>query len=91
MSFVSYFAVILSFVRFPRDESEGGVQVEGSQNCFISCIFLFDHPSIFLANDAVISAKSLEVLVMTLEALHEEVKPLGHKVSWAKISNTLVV
>ena len=29
------------------------------------------------ADDAAISAKSLEVLVMALEALHEEVKPLG--------------
>ena len=29
-------------------------------------------------------AESLEVLVMALEALHEEVKPLGLKVSWAK-------
>ena len=28
--------------------------------------------------------ESLEVLVVALEALHEEVKPLGLKVSWAK-------
>ena len=36
------------------------------------------------ADDAVILAESLEVLVMALEALHEEAKPLGLKVSWAK-------
>ena len=36
------------------------------------------------ADDAPIFAESLEVLVMALEALHEEVKPLGLKVSWAK-------
>ena len=29
------------------------------------------------ADDAAIFAESLEVLVMALEALHEEVKPLG--------------
>ncbi|KAG0713677.1 hypothetical protein GWK47_015678 [Chionoecetes opilio] len=37
-----------------------------------------------LADDAVIFAKSLEVLVMALEALHEEAKPLGLEVSWLK-------
>ena len=36
------------------------------------------------ADDAVISAESLEVLVMALEALHEEAKPLGLQVSWPK-------
>ena len=36
------------------------------------------------ADDAAIFAESLEVLVMALEALHEEVKPLGLKVSCAK-------
>ena len=36
------------------------------------------------ADDAVIFVESLEVLVMALEALHEEVKPLGLQVSWAK-------
>ena len=37
------------------------------------------------ADDAAIFAVSLEVLVMALEALHEEVKkPLGLKISWAK-------
>ena len=35
-------------------------------------------------DDAVIFAESLEVLAMALEALHEEVKALGHKASWAK-------
>ena len=35
------------------------------------------------ADGAVIFAESLEVLVMVV-ALHEEVKPLGLKVSWAK-------
>ncbi|KAG0710715.1 hypothetical protein GWK47_022229 [Chionoecetes opilio] len=34
--------------------------------------------------DAVIFAESLEVLVMALEALHEEAKPLGFEVSWLK-------
>ena len=41
------------------------------------CIIVF-------ADDAAIFAESLEVLVMALEALHEEVKLLGIKVSWAK-------
>ncbi|KAG0711023.1 Iron-sulfur protein NUBPL [Chionoecetes opilio] len=36
------------------------------------------------ADDAVIFAESLEVLVMALEALHEEAKPLGLVVSWLK-------
>ncbi|KAG0730425.1 2-hydroxyacylsphingosine 1-beta-galactosyltransferase [Chionoecetes opilio] len=36
------------------------------------------------ADDAVIFAESLEVLVMALEALHEEAKPLGLAVSWLK-------
>ena len=36
------------------------------------------------ADDAVIFAETLEVLVMALESLHEEVKPLGLNVSWPK-------
>merc|ERR1712035_25095 len=36
------------------------------------------------ADDAVILAESLEVLVIALEVLHEEAKPLGLKVSWPK-------
>ena len=36
---------------------------------------------LFFADDAAILA---EVQVMALEALYEEVKPLGLKVSWAK-------
>ena len=36
------------------------------------------------ADDAVIFAESLEVLVLALEALHEDAKPLGLKVSWIK-------
>ena len=36
------------------------------------------------ADDAAIFTESLEVLVMALETLQEEVKPLGFKVSWAK-------
>ena len=36
------------------------------------------------ADDAATFTLSLEVLVMALEALHEEVKPLGLKVSWAR-------
>ena len=32
----------------------------------------------------IIFAESLEVLMMPLEALHEEVKPLGLQVSWPK-------
>ena len=36
------------------------------------------------ANDATIFTESLEVLVMALEALHGELKPLGLKVSRAK-------
>ena len=36
------------------------------------------------ADDAAIFGESLEVLVMALKALHEEVKPFGLKVSWAK-------
>ena len=34
------------------------------------------------ADVAAIFSESLEVLVMALEALHEEVKPLGLKISW---------
>ena len=40
--------------------------------------------NIVFADDAAIFTESLELLVMALEALHEEVKPLGLKVSWAK-------
>ena len=36
------------------------------------------------ADDAAIFAEALDVLVMALEALHEEVKPLELKVSWPK-------
>ena len=36
------------------------------------------------ADDAVIFAESLEVLVLALEALHEGAKPLGLQVSWIK-------
>ena len=36
------------------------------------------------ADDAVLLAESLDVLVMALEVLHEESKPLGLKVSWTK-------
>ncbi|KAG0717266.1 hypothetical protein GWK47_054805 [Chionoecetes opilio] len=36
------------------------------------------------ADDAVFFAESMEVLVMALEALHEEVKYLGLEVSWLK-------
>ena len=36
------------------------------------------------ADDAVILAESLEVLVLALEALHEDAKPLGLQVSWPK-------
>ena len=36
------------------------------------------------ADDTVIFAKSLEVLMMALKALHEEAKPLGLKISWPK-------
>ncbi|KAG0727541.1 Leucine-rich PPR motif-containing protein, mitochondrial [Chionoecetes opilio] len=36
------------------------------------------------ADDAVIFAESLEVLVMALKGLHEEAKPLGLEVSWLK-------
>ena len=36
------------------------------------------------ADDAAIFAESLEVMVMALEALHEEVKPLGVKISSGK-------
>ena len=37
------------------------------------------------ADNGVIFAESLEVLMMALEALHEEAKPLGLQVSWPKI------
>ncbi|KAG0714118.1 hypothetical protein GWK47_014747 [Chionoecetes opilio] len=36
------------------------------------------------ADDAVIFAESLEILVMALEALHEEAQPLRFEVSWLK-------
>ncbi|KAG0711320.1 Death-inducer obliterator 1 [Chionoecetes opilio] len=52
---------------------------------------IVEHPSatprsliLFFAHDAIIFAESLEVLVMALEALHEEAKPLGLEVSWLK-------
>ncbi|KAG0713019.1 Protein fantom [Chionoecetes opilio] len=38
----------------------------------------------WLTSWSVIFAESLEVLVMALEALHEEAKPLGLEVSWLK-------
>ena len=41
---------------------------------------------IVFADDAAIFAESLGVLLMALETLHEEVKCLGLKVSWAKTS-----
>ena len=37
-----------------------------------------------VADNAAIFAESLEVLVMVLEALHKEAKPLGLQVFWAK-------
>ena len=40
--------------------------------------------NLVFADDAVIFAESLEVLMMVLEALHEETKPLGLQVSWPK-------
>ena len=40
--------------------------------------------NLVFADDAAIFVESLEVLLMALEALHEEVKPLGLQVSWAK-------
>lgn len=36
------------------------------------------------ADCSVFLAKSIEVLVLVLEALHEEAKPLEHQASWAK-------
>ena len=36
------------------------------------------------ADDAVIFAESLEVLVIAFEALDEEAKPLGLQISWPK-------
>ena len=36
------------------------------------------------ANDVVVFAELLEVLVMALEALHKEAKMLGFQISWAK-------
>ena len=39
---------------------------------------------LFFADDSVIFAESLDVLVMALEALHEEAKPLEVLVSWPK-------
>ena len=53
------------------------VAVEHLSATPISLIFSF-------ANDAVIFAESLEVLMMAFEALHEEAKTLGLQVSWPK-------
>ena len=39
---------------------------------------------VVFTDDAVIFAESLEVLMMALEALHEETKPLGLPASWSK-------
>ncbi|KAG0726190.1 hypothetical protein GWK47_037100 [Chionoecetes opilio] len=41
-------------------------------------------PKLALTDYAVIFAESLEVLVMALEALVKEAKPLGLEVSWLK-------
>ena len=38
------------------------------------------------ADEAVVFGESLEILVMPLEALHKEVKPLEVQVSWPKAS-----
>lgn len=37
-----------------------------------------------MARDAVILAKLLKVMVIALEALHREAKPLEFQVSWVK-------
>ena len=42
------------------------------------------------ADDTVIFTESLEILVLPLEALHKEVKPIGLQVSWPK-TKVLVV
>ncbi|KAG0723487.1 Cell division cycle 7-related protein kinase [Chionoecetes opilio] len=42
------------------------------------------HPFLNPEERKIIFAESLEVLVMALEALHEEAKPLGLEVSWLK-------
>ncbi len=39
---------------------------------------------LFFADDAVLLAESLDVLIMALKALPEEAKPLGLEVSWTK-------
>ena len=45
---------------------------------------ILNYTGILFADDVVIFAESLEVLVMALEALHEEVKHLEPQVSWSK-------
>ena len=42
-----------------------------------------------VANDTVFFAESLKVLVMALEALHEEAKPLGLQLSWSNRGVTI--
>ena len=59
-----------------------GRSVEGS-SCGTS-IGNFKLTDLDFADDAVIFAETLEVLELALEALHEETKPLGLKVSWTK-------
>ncbi|KAG0707868.1 hypothetical protein GWK47_024109 [Chionoecetes opilio] len=57
------------------DQSDCGASVGNTK--FTDLVF---------ADDAVIFAEYLEVLVMALEALHEEAKPLGLEVSWSRPS-----
>ena len=61
-----------------------GLELPSSWVLF-DCLFnTFVITDLVFADDAVIFAESLEVLVMALKALHKEAKPLGLQVSWTK-------
>ena len=77
--------LFMSMENLPMDVGVAAVlgrSVEGS-SCGTS-IGNFKLTDLDFADDAVIFAETLEVLELALEALHEETKPLGLKVSWTK-------
>ena len=55
-------------------------RVVDQSHCGVGSFGNSDVTGLVFADDAVILAKSLEVLVMALESLHEEVKALGLQV-----------
>ncbi|KAG0709984.1 hypothetical protein GWK47_023724 [Chionoecetes opilio] len=68
---------------YSNDKSTFSTILMGVADAAYRFIYL-DVDSYDREHDGIIFAESLEVLVMALEALHEEAKPLGLKVSWFK-------